>query len=135
MPDTLKNCTTGTYVYDFNCTNTKSRQIWVNDSFMSFFSGHTIIGAYASFFLIFYFQYRMKKNRFLRSTIQMILALIAFFVGVSRVFDQRHWVTDVAVGGILGILLAIHSWLVQCKILNSEKVQNNRTEILPLTTR
>lgn len=132
MPDTLKNCIPGTYVYNFKCTNQEILKLWTNDASMSFFSGHALVGAYAAFFLVFYFQIRMKKHNFIRSFIQIILVFIAYFIGISRVFDQRHWPTDVAVGGILGILFAIHAWLIQCKNFKFENLQKIRTEILPL---
>lgn len=131
----LQNCTEGQYVYTFDCTNTNKFRFWTDDASMSFFSGHAIIGSYAAFFLIFYFQLRMRKNRFARSLLQIIFILIAYFIGISRVFDMRHWVTDVIIGGILGILFAIHAWFVQCKNLKLQKTQSNQAENLPLNQR
>ena len=131
----LQNCTAGQYVYSYDCSNTNKFRFWIDDASMSFFSGHAIIGAYAAFFLIFYFQLRMRKNQFARSLLQLIFIVIAYFIGISRVFDMRHWVTDVIVGSILGFLFALHAWFVQCKNLKLQKTQSNQAENLPLNQR
>lgn len=122
----MHNCTAGEFVYNFECTNTNAFKFWTDDASMSFFSGHALIGAYPAFFLIFYFQLRMRISRFVRSLLQIVLSMIAYFVGISRVFDNRHWITDVIVGGILGILFAIHAWYVQCKNLKLKNTQENQ---------
>lgn len=99
---------------------------------MSFFSGHALIGVYASTFLIFYFHYRMRRFRFFKFLIQTILILVGYLIGVSRVFDHRHFVADVVTGGGVGILFATHVWLFQLDKFNTRGNVENRTENFPL---
>lgn len=38
-----------------------------------------------------------------------MLISMAYFGAISRVFDHRHHVEDVTVGGIVGVLITIHT--------------------------
>jgi membrane-associated phospholipid phosphatase len=76
----------------------------------------------------------MKRFRFFKFLIQTFLILMAYLIGVSRVFDHRHFVADVVVGGLVGILFATHVWVVQLEKFDSKGNgrHQNRPETFPL---
>lgn len=63
--------------------------------FKSFPSGHTTSASICGFFIMRYF-----KNIYLR----LIIYIVILFVGLSRVFLFQHFIIDVYVGVILGII-------------------------------
>jgi phosphatidate phosphatase len=145
QPDKLANCSSNSYVYDFKCTNTKYKGFYLYDSFMSFFSGHALLLAYSSFFVILYLHYRLraKKFTFWLPFMQALLISFAFFGSISRVFDNRHHVVDISVGAIIGVLASLHIWFTQCKKFkfndvsdNEEKyeIHDGNDEILPVNS-
>ncbi len=44
----------------------------------------------------------------LKSVVQILLFLVATFVMVTRVCDNRHHTSDVVAGGLLGLLVALY---------------------------
>lgn len=78
-------------------------------SFHSFPSGHTIT-AFAVFGILAFM--------FPSNTKQMVFALIAILVAISRVYLAQHFVRDVMVGAVLGFLSTSILWLV----LNNKKI-------------
>lgn len=135
MPDTT-NCTTGTLISDFQCTN-KGDSFYgafsIKDASMSFFSGHAQYANYASLFLVFYLKYRVKKSQFVIPFLQSLLISVAYFISISRVFDNRHTVVDITVGSVMGSLQATFLWFVQCKNFKPhEEILRDKAEALPL---
>lgn len=66
-------------------------------TYHSFPSGHTTAGfAFMAFIALFFF----AKNKFM----QFILAITAVLIGYSRMYLSQHFLEDVVVGGILGII-------------------------------
>lgn len=109
-PDTMINCTLGTFVSEFKCTNTDANVYQIIDASMSFFSGHASTCVYSCFFMIWYIQKRMSGNSiFLIPFLQASLICLSFYGSISRVFDHRHHWWDVLTGAILGLLTAYHT--------------------------
>ena len=80
----------------------------------SFPSGHAVFAAYFGGCLI-YLAEGLIDNSGLRRGIQLLLALWALAVGVSRVYLGVHWPSDVAGGFILGgLALLIVIGMKQC---------------------
>ncbi|XP_072525340.1 phospholipid phosphatase 2 isoform X1 [Salminus brasiliensis] len=94
------------YMLEINCTGNIRN---VNESRLSFYSGHSSFGMYCMLFLALYVQARMafKWARLLRPTIQFFLVAFAIYVGYTRVSDYKHHWSDVLVGLLQGALIAI----------------------------
>ena len=97
------------------------------DANKSFPSGHTsisfAIATYSSLYALDYFENSEKK------TGSLIYAtashLLAAYVGYTRIIDNRHFLSDVIAGGLLGSGVA---WLVyeyQQRNITSEKLTND----------
>lgn len=114
-PDAMENCIPGTFISEFECTNTEATTRELQEASQSFFSSHAAFFVYSSTFLAFYFQKRFKpRHPFVIPFCQMIILLVGFYGAVSRILDHHHHSTDVVAGVIFGILTTIHA--VSCKI-------------------
>ncbi|XP_010135244.1 PREDICTED: lipid phosphate phosphohydrolase 2 [Buceros rhinoceros silvestris] len=112
-PDWSKvNCSI--YVQLENVCQGESRT--VNESRLSFYSGHSSFGMYCMMFLALYVQARLvgKWARLLRPTIQFFLIAFAIYVGYTRVSDYKHHWSDVLVGLLQGALIAVLIVSVPC---------------------
>lgn len=52
LPDRNFNCTLGTFVSNYTCTNTEASRFEIYDASMSFFSGHAAVSVFSCFFII-----------------------------------------------------------------------------------
>ncbi|MDN5304196.1 MAG: hypothetical protein PWP46_1078 [Fusobacteriaceae bacterium] len=64
---------------------------------LSFPSGHTITG-FSVCFIYFYFY----KNKIIR----ILSIIIAILIGLFRIYEGKHWLSDVIMGAYLGIIVA-----------------------------
>lgn len=109
QPDKMFNCTQGTFVADFTCTNTEVRWFHLDDASMSFFSGHAATCVFSCFVIIWYIEMRMKNQSvFLVPFIQAFLVCLSYYGSISRVFDHRHHWWDVLTGAIVGLTTFYH---------------------------
>jgi hypothetical protein len=93
-------------------------------SFRSFPSGHTATIACAVSLLILYFG---------RTKYIWALVLLAVAVGGSRVVIGVHWPLDVAVGGLIGSMVAIvGAWLAYQLPFTSTKIGHWTITLLPI---
>ncbi|KAL1021982.1 hypothetical protein UPYG_G00020720 [Umbra pygmaea] len=94
------------YMQQINCTGNLRN---VTESRLSFYSGHSSFGMYSMLFLALYVQARMqgKWTRLVRPTVQFFLVAFAVYVGYTRVSDYKHHWSDVLVGLMQGMLIAI----------------------------
>ncbi|KAM6912373.1 phospholipid phosphatase 2-like [Xenentodon cancila] len=94
------------YMLQINCTG-DSRN--VTESRLSFYSGHSSFGMYCMLFLSLYIQARMqgKWTRLVRPTIQFFLIAFSLYVAYTRVSDYKHHWSDVLVGLLQGVLIAV----------------------------
>ena len=74
----------------------------------SFPSGHSLI-AMVVYGLLGYFALHLVKNKAGRLAVRIITVLVVFSIGLSRVYVQVHYPTDVLAGWTAGI-----PWLVAC---------------------
>ncbi|XP_074594916.1 putative phosphatidate phosphatase [Brevipalpus obovatus] len=98
----------GRYVTNFYCTNEEPQHDLI-DLRRSFPSGHASETMLSMAFLIIYLHKRYNSKESIRYLIicaQLILFLLAIFVGVSRVQDHKHHWSDVIGGFIIGIVVA-----------------------------
>ena len=93
------------YFMDFESLNLIP-DLYYSSSF-SFPSGHT-----ATAFAVFTFLALLTKNRLL----QLFYLLLAVIIGISRVYLLQHFLVDVAVGSLLGVICGLVSYFVIVKI-------------------
>ncbi|XP_010884674.2 phospholipid phosphatase 2 [Esox lucius] len=94
------------YMVQLNCTGNPRN---VTESRLSFYSGHSSFGMYSMLFLALYVQARVqgKWTRLFRPTVQFFLVAFALYVGYTRVSDYKHHWSDVLVGLLQGMLIAV----------------------------
>lgn len=80
----------------------------------SFPSGHTSVVACGFMFLVLFLyrehrlpRLRRKKVRFLILPLVLMSVVVPVAVGVSRVIDNRHFVSDVLGGGVIGMAVGM----------------------------
>ena len=106
--------TTGiTYVrpeIDFECTSPNKSEI--DESRLSFPSGHSSTVFYTAIFLILFINRTWIKRSlgFFPQFVQFLLFAFASFTALSRVIDHKHHPTDVLAGTILGIVVAVSTF-------------------------
>lgn len=110
QPD-LANCTVGSLVKNYSCTNQNISRFKLIDISNSFPSGHSALAAHFSVFLVWYLHKRIGKlkSRYLIPFMQAILIIYAAFVGATRITDNAHHKSDVAFGTLFGFIFSIQS--------------------------
>ena len=109
-PDYSKfNCTDG-YITADVCTGDA---YLIKHARVSFPSGHASFSMYAMIFLVLYYQARLtwKGLILLRPMLQLFMFCLAYYTGLSRIFDYKHHWSDVLCGDILGVIVAIGTFL------------------------
>lgn len=106
------NCTVGTLVTDYHCTNPNlsgKQRIEISTSFPS---GHAALATYFSTFVILLLHFRFQRQRRIRlkfvvPVIQGLFIIWAFFCSISRITDNYHHPHDVLFGFIFGLAGAV----------------------------
>ncbi|GFQ91615.1 putative phosphatidate phosphatase [Trichonephila clavata] len=113
-----------TYVENYTCTNPDIAS--VNDSRLSFPSGHSSIAMYAMMFSVVYLYkyFSLPCAKLLKPILQFIPILFALYTAISRIEDNKHHWSDVMGGSAIGIVVALSVSL----LLGKEK---NTSQILP----
>ncbi|XP_068620370.1 phospholipid phosphatase 1-like [Battus philenor] len=104
QPREALTCLESEYVNKYTCTTA----YWLSQSDKSFPSGHTSLALHAALFVVYYLQLRATGamasvkvgERVIRACQGACLAL-AFFCGVSRMWDHRHHWWDVLAGAAI----------------------------------
>lgn len=121
----------GIYIEEYSCQHTNDVSLG-NNVHISFPSGHASYIFYGMIYIILYLQ-RFTKILYenginiglLRLVLQMLCALLAWFVALSRVSDYKHHWSDVLVGIVLGTSVAIAVWLyVRQQLMTMESVNS-----------
>ncbi|XP_065214917.1 putative phosphatidate phosphatase [Planococcus citri] len=100
-------CKTINYEYITNYTCAEGDSV-VNESRVSFPSGHSSFSFYVAVFIVLYLEKRLKtRTFFLKPAIQFLVILLAWFVALSRVMDNKHHWSDVLCGILIGSSVAI----------------------------
>lgn len=112
QPSAAVNCTLGTLVTDYQCTNPNLSARSRVDISTSFPSGHAALATYFSTFVIWLIHVRIQKLRCVRAkfivpTIQGLLALWAIYCSISRIIDNYHHPHDVLFGILFGLGSAV----------------------------
>ncbi|KAJ7993948.1 hypothetical protein DPEC_G00259970 [Dallia pectoralis] len=100
------DCKSEIYIEQFTCTGDKTM---VDESRISFYSGHASFSMYCMLFLALYIQARLQTRwaRLLRPTIQFFLISASVYVGLTRISDYKHHWSDVLTGFLQGVIIAI----------------------------
>ncbi|XP_055930725.1 putative phosphatidate phosphatase [Argiope bruennichi] len=95
------------YITDFVCMGNDLNAI--QESRLSFPSGHSSFSAYTMVFTVIYLQACMncKVNRLLKPFIQFILLMMTWYTALSRIADYKHHWSDVMIGFLQGALVAV----------------------------
>nr|KAG5703257.1 hypothetical protein BaRGS_034168 [Batillaria attramentaria] len=103
----LSNCTG--YIESYQCTNENATARELKSARESFPSGHASMMFYCATFLVLYLETRIHvvNTRLPKLTLQAGMVTAALYVSVTRITDHHHHRTDVIVGALLGIIVAI----------------------------
>ncbi|KAF8794835.1 putative phosphatidate phosphatase isoform X2 [Argiope bruennichi] len=95
------------FVENYTCTNPDTYS--VDDSRLSFPSGHSSFAIYAILFSVIYMQKCLicPHSKFVRPALQFILLLMGAYTAVSRIGDNKHHWSDVIAGSVLGVVSAV----------------------------
>ncbi|CAF0986674.1 unnamed protein product [Rotaria sp. Silwood1] len=115
------------YGTDYTCQNTDVSA--VREARRSFFSGHASSIFYGLTWLIMYIHvsWSWRHLGILSHLFQVGFAILAFYIGYSRISDYQHHWQDVLVGGIFGSFIAFFTFKF---ILNW---RHYTTQFLPYT--
>ena len=80
----------------------------LKESGFSFPSGHSLI-AMVIYGLLGYFALHLVQNQAMKLAVRVFTILLVFLIGVSRVYVQVHYPTDVLAGWTAGVC-----WLIAC---------------------
>jgi len=83
--------------------------IFVNKGASSFPSGHTM----SAFAIYFFLALSFPKHRIWN----VIFFFLALFVGISRIYLVQHFLEDVYLGAIIGVLLSLLVYLLADKVV------------------
>ena len=92
----------------------------VEESSFSFPSGHAMTGA-TFYGLIIYFTFKNVKNKKLRNTICIILSVLVFLIGISRIYLGVHYASDVLAGFVFAIVYLVLYITFVLKLFKIEK--------------
>ncbi len=108
------------YFSDLNMMDTIQvvEGVHLNSGLTSFPSGHTI-GAFALFGLV---ALLLPKKR----GMGLLLFSLALIVGISRIYLVQHFLKDVYLGSIIGVMLAMAIYWAQFPLSRKEGVWYNR---------
>ncbi len=84
----------------------------LHEAGFSFPSGHSLI-AMVVYGLLGYFALHLFKNHIARFVVRLVTVLVVFLIGVSRVYVEVHYPTDVLAGWTAGV-----PWLITCLALH-----------------
>lgn len=107
----VKDCITGTNVFEYECTNPKLTERNHRTMLTSFPSGHSALGVYFSIFLIWLVQVRFGdlKTKLLVPSIQTFFMLYAAYCCITRITDNFHHPHDVIFGLLFGAIFSIYN--------------------------
>ena len=114
---------------DFTCTS--AQPLNVEESRLSFPSGHAMLSFYGLTFLSLFIG-KFWRHELLGGWIhffQAILISSALYISLTRVTDNKHHPTDVLVGAVLGIVLAsiaFYYLLVALRRGDEDEDKNNK---------
>ncbi|GFT63861.1 putative phosphatidate phosphatase [Nephila pilipes] len=116
------NCSTVQYPYsyvqNYTCSNPDTAS--VNDSRLSFPSGHSSFAMYSMMFSVIYLHkyFSLPSAKLLKPVLQFIPILLSLYTAVSRIEDNKHHWSDVIGGSSLGIIVAFSVSLLLFEVVD-----------------
>ena len=105
--DTAVNCTEGSYVENFLCTNTVYKLSTIKESYKSFPSSHVVYTSYMAIVCVKYILLRLRKRlRKLRIFLLKTFVIWTTVVTLSTIYDHQHFWMDVIAGSIFAAIFA-----------------------------
>uniref|UniRef100_W8BAN9 Putative phosphatidate phosphatase n=1 Tax=Ceratitis capitata TaxID=7213 RepID=W8BAN9_CERCA len=97
------------YVEKYICLGNGFTLDDVQQSRLSFPSGHSSLSFFALVYMAIYLHYKVtwRGSQLTRHFLQFALVMLAWFTALSRVMDYWHHWSDVLFGGLLGVLMAL----------------------------
>ena len=94
-------------------------------AYLSFFSGHAILSFYTLVHTALYLQARFDKGSKSRANIvvpsaQILMVAVAIYISGSRLLDNKHHLSDIFIGAVLGIFLAVWNVRYVLKLFDTE---------------
>lgn len=114
---------------DFECTNADKADI--QESQLSFPSGHSSTSFYTAIFLVCYLNQMWKRRscNLLLHIVQVFILCVAFVVVMTRVTDNKHHVTDVIAGSSVGTIVALITFYYLYRFYKVSEISiRNRTK-------
>ncbi|KJH50648.1 PAP2 family protein [Dictyocaulus viviparus] len=111
------------YITNFTCTG--SNKNLIQESQLSFYSGHSAFSFYGAWFTSLYLQARLYRplfSRLLLPVIQFSLFGGASYVALTRVSDYKHHWSDVLVGAIVGSTIGIFVALYVAEVFKRREI-------------
>lgn len=95
------------YISNYTCTGNNFKE--VRESRLSFPSGHSSFSMYIAVYFCMYIEDRLQIDfsYILKLCIQSGLVFLALLCGLDRVLDNKHHPSDVVVGFLLGVIVAV----------------------------
>jgi len=107
-PDIQCNPDDEQFISEYTCSN--PGRWYVINSIQSFYSGHASLGAFSSMYLIFYLYDKLKLNGFLKAHLFMIIFMLGLLPGLSQYVNFWHFPSDIIIGYIAGICMALFAY-------------------------
>ncbi|PIO68602.1 PAP2 family protein [Teladorsagia circumcincta] len=102
-------CRGNEYYENYVCSG---NPVLVSEARKSFFSGHSAFSMYASTFAAVYLLARIPRHTFGRAAlpvIQTTVIAIGLLISFSRINDNKHHWSDVIVGILVGMFIAVYT--------------------------
>lgn len=97
---------------------------------MSFPCAESAIAMYGMLFLAFYLQAAVRtETKLLRPLLQAVAVSLALFVGWARIADNKHFLSDVVAGFVIGGIIA---WFMAFKILKLFAIRIRKPKVYTL---
>ncbi|CAF0799989.1 unnamed protein product [Brachionus calyciflorus] len=115
---------------DFKCTALDPAN--VDESRLSFPSGHSSLSFYSMIYLILFINYTWKCRRFglIPRLVQINLLIIAIYTALSRISDNKHHPTDVLAGSCLGILISLTSFYYLTDYIKNSSLKSKYSSLV-----
>lgn len=103
------NCDKG-YITDYNCTDTHYSGSVHRQSRLSFPSGHAGFAMYSAVFTSLYMekQVTLQCSAVAKCFTQIAMVSLALMCAVTRLYDNKHHVTDIVAGMLLGVVMGVY---------------------------
>ncbi|EDV97182.1 putative phosphatidate phosphatase [Drosophila grimshawi] len=97
------------YVEDYECAGEGYTIADVRQARLSFPSGHSSIAFYALLYTALYLQRKLhwRSSKLAKHFLQFVLIMVAWYTALSRVMDSWHHWSDVLVGSLIGVTVAL----------------------------